>query len=308
MTTSVGISLYPEDGDDADDAPAQRRHRPLPREGARPEQLPALHAGPQRGDPRAARPRVRPPARGRERRVRPPLPAGGRSSRPGRSSARRRSCAGSTRSAASSRPTPSSRSRRTRASSSRWASGSSARPAAGGPVPVRRPAGAWFVAVNLSARQFQRGSLVRTVEEALAGSGLAAGPARARDHGERRDGRHPGDDRDAPAAARDRRPRRPRRLRHGPLVARLPQEPSPRRDQDRPDVRRRDPREPARTRRSSWRSSRWRAASPCASSPRASRRRSSSPSSGERLPAGPGLPLRTARARRRGGRPTGNTR
>ncbi len=34
--------------------------------------------------------------------------------------------------------------------------------------------GAWFVAVNLSARQFQRGSIVRTVEEALASSGLPA--------------------------------------------------------------------------------------------------------------------------------------
>jgi len=35
-------------------------------------------------------------------------------------------------------------------------------------------AGDWFVAVNLSARQFQRGSLVRTVEAALASSGLSA--------------------------------------------------------------------------------------------------------------------------------------
>ncbi|HEX2798773.1 MAG TPA: EAL domain-containing protein, partial [Thermoanaerobaculia bacterium] len=35
-------------------------------------------------------------------------------------------------------------------------------------------AGAWFVAVNLSARQFQRGSLVRTVEAALAATGLPA--------------------------------------------------------------------------------------------------------------------------------------
>ncbi|MFI5197573.1 MAG: EAL domain-containing protein [Thermoanaerobaculia bacterium] len=34
--------------------------------------------------------------------------------------------------------------------------------------------GAWFVAVNLSARQFQRGSLVTTVEAALAASGLPA--------------------------------------------------------------------------------------------------------------------------------------
>ena len=33
---------------------------------------------------------------------------------------------------------------------------------------------AWFVAVNLSARQFQRGNLVRTVEQALAASGLPA--------------------------------------------------------------------------------------------------------------------------------------
>ncbi len=36
------------------------------------------------------------------------------------------------------------------------------------------PAGAWFVAVNLSARQFQRGSLVKTVEAALEASGLPA--------------------------------------------------------------------------------------------------------------------------------------
>jgi diguanylate cyclase (GGDEF)-like protein/PAS domain S-box-containing protein len=36
------------------------------------------------------------------------------------------------------------------------------------------PAGAWFVAVNLSARQFRRGNLVRTVEAALGASGLAA--------------------------------------------------------------------------------------------------------------------------------------
>jgi diguanylate cyclase (GGDEF)-like protein/PAS domain S-box-containing protein len=35
-------------------------------------------------------------------------------------------------------------------------------------------AGAWFVAVNLSARQFQRGSLVKTVQAALEASGLPA--------------------------------------------------------------------------------------------------------------------------------------
>jgi len=34
--------------------------------------------------------------------------------------------------------------------------------------------GAWFVAVNLSARQFRRGSLVKTVEAALEASGLPA--------------------------------------------------------------------------------------------------------------------------------------
>ncbi len=37
------------------------------------------------------------------------------------------------------------------------------------------PEGAWFVAVNLSARQFHRGGLVKTVEAALASSGLAPG-------------------------------------------------------------------------------------------------------------------------------------
>jgi diguanylate cyclase (GGDEF)-like protein/PAS domain S-box-containing protein len=36
------------------------------------------------------------------------------------------------------------------------------------------PAGRWFVAVNLSARQFRRGALVRTVEAALEASGLPA--------------------------------------------------------------------------------------------------------------------------------------
>ena len=42
---------------------------------------------------------------------------------------------------------------------------------------ARFPSGggaAWFVAVNVSARQFQRGSLVRTIETALEASGLAA--------------------------------------------------------------------------------------------------------------------------------------
>ncbi len=134
-------------------APAQRGHRALPREGAGPQQLPALHAGAQRGDPRAPRAGVGPQARGRQPRVRPVLPARGRAPVADDRRAPRRSCAGSTRRAASSRPTPSSRSPRRRASSSRWASGSSRRPARR--RPASRPRGG---AAGSSPSTSRRGS------------------------------------------------------------------------------------------------------------------------------------------------------
>ena len=75
-----------------------------------------------------------------------------------------------------------------------------------------------------------------TSQSILAETGLDPRP-RARDHRERRDGpvrgRHP----DAPPAARPGRPARPRRLRDRLLVARLPEAPAARHDQDRPVVR-----------------------------------------------------------------------
>ena len=119
-------------------APAQRRHRPVPREGARPEQLPALHARPQRGDARAARARVRPEARGRQRRVRPLLPAGGHPPLPGD---RRRGGARAL-AAPAARPPPSRLLHPARGGHAPHRPDGRVDPArslhAGGPVPVRR--------------------------------------------------------------------------------------------------------------------------------------------------------------------------
>ena len=45
VTASGGISLYPEDGEESRGAAEVRRHRDVPRQGARPRQLPAVLAG-----------------------------------------------------------------------------------------------------------------------------------------------------------------------------------------------------------------------------------------------------------------------
>ena len=165
---------------------------------------------------------------------------------------------------------------------------------AGGPFPVRAR-GPWFVAVNLSARQFHRGSLVKTVE---ARSGPRASPRTGSSSRSRRASRWATSRRRSrrSGGCADGRPRRPRRLRHGPLVSRLSQEPPARRDQDRPHVRRRDPRD--RRGRVPRHGDPRDGARPLAARHRRGRRDGGAARvpHGERLPAGAGLSLRTARA------------
>ncbi len=173
MTTSVGISLYPEDGADAD---ALLRNADI-----------ALYRAKERGRNNF---QFCTPALNEAVRERLALESGLRRAvdngefvlyfqpevilPPGRSSARRLSCAGSTRSAASSRPTPFiplAEDTRLIVPMGEWILREACTQAARFPSGA---AGAWFVAVNLSARQFQRGSLVKTVQAALEASGLPA--------------------------------------------------------------------------------------------------------------------------------------
>ena len=139
------------------DAAQERRRGDVPRQGARPQQLPVLHLGDERARERA--PRARDALRRALERQRAPaaLPAAASTCAPARSSAPRRWCAGSIRSGAWCARRASSRSPRRPASSCRSASGCCARPAARrapGTTPASQPG---VVSVNLSARQFRAG-------------------------------------------------------------------------------------------------------------------------------------------------------
>ena len=126
---SIGIALYPADGETRGNADAQRRHGDVPRQGIGPRQLPVL----QRADVGAREPpaldRDEPAARARARRIRDALPAArdprDRAARRGRSAAAL-AAAGSAPGVA--RPS-SSRSPKTPDSSSRSANGCCSRPA-----------------------------------------------------------------------------------------------------------------------------------------------------------------------------------
>ena len=94
IDASIGIAIFPEHGADADDTHAPRRCRALPVQGSTRADVVCRRAGSLL--PRAARARDRPAScrrlAGGARRL---LPAAGRSARAARSSAPRRSCAGS---------------------------------------------------------------------------------------------------------------------------------------------------------------------------------------------------------------------
>ncbi len=65
IAASIGLASYPEDGTDGETAPAQRRRRHVPSQGARPQQLPALHPRADRAGRRAPVPAEGPATRPR---------------------------------------------------------------------------------------------------------------------------------------------------------------------------------------------------------------------------------------------------
>ncbi len=88
------------------------------------------------------------------------------------------------------------------------------------------------LAAAVSARR-----LVQCRRGRTGGKRARAALPRARDHREHGDAEHGADDHDAGAPARARRPRRPRRLRHRPLVTQLPPPLPDRSREDRPGIR-----------------------------------------------------------------------
>ena len=159
VSASVGIAVYPDDGDDAADAAAQRRRRDVPRQGAGRDRLPRSTPPSTTATARERLELERRPAHAAIERgelvlhYQPKVDLADAVA----SAASRRSCAGSTRRAACSRPTRSSRSPRSAASCA--------------PL-TRRGRSTWrcaqqrawredghrrcSVAVNLSARNLQR--------------------------------------------------------------------------------------------------------------------------------------------------------
>ena len=78
VTASLGISIYPDDGQDAADAAQERRYGDVPGEAAGQEQLPLLLASDERAPDRAALAGIEPAAGDRARRAAAALPAEGR--------------------------------------------------------------------------------------------------------------------------------------------------------------------------------------------------------------------------------------
>ena len=72
---SIGIAVYPDDGRDAETPDPQRRRRDVPRQGARPRQLPVLHRADEPGGLAPPAARERPAPRDRPRRAARALPA-----------------------------------------------------------------------------------------------------------------------------------------------------------------------------------------------------------------------------------------
>ena len=113
FTVSIGITLAAHDARHARVAAARRRRRDVPRQGARPRRATSCSTRRCARRPMRARAhRDRAAPRARPRRARGLLPAGDRPARPAGRSRPRRSCAGSTPSAAWSRRSSSSRSPR----------------------------------------------------------------------------------------------------------------------------------------------------------------------------------------------------
>ncbi len=123
VTSSIGISVYPDDSDDPEELLEARGRRDVPLEGARPQHVPVpgRRPGPASVAPAHARKRAAQRAEGRP--AAPALSADRARSATTPSSAPRRCCAGTTPSTAASRPRSSSRSPRSPASSTRWANG-----------------------------------------------------------------------------------------------------------------------------------------------------------------------------------------
>ena len=159
------------------------------------------------------------------------------------------------------------------------------------------------MSVNLSASQLADEQLPDLLVELLETHRRPGRAAAARAH---RVGPHAPGDRPAAADARapalHRRGPRPRRLRHRLLVARPPQQPAPRRGEDRPLVHRRDGGRRRRPRRRHRRHADGRAAGLRGRRRGHRDREPARPAARARLPARPGLPLRPARAGGRGDR------
>ena len=117
VTCSAGISLLPAGRARRRHAAEERRRRDVPRQGARPQQLPVLHLGDERARERAPGAGERAAPRARAPGAHAALPAEGEPEERRRSSARRRWCAGCTRSGAWCARRASSRSPRRPASS-----------------------------------------------------------------------------------------------------------------------------------------------------------------------------------------------
>ena len=244
VTASIGIALAAG----AVRQPPQRRpdprgrRRDVPREGARPR---TASSSSTKSCARSATTRLRlenelrrTPSRTTSSAA---LPADRLARRRPRSSASRRSSAGSTPSAACSRPTSSSPSPRRPARSSRsarWVLRDACRSAATGAPTAPSAGGLRLASTSRCAR-----SATPTAADSRARrsprAGLAPGSPAPRDHRERADGGHRPRPRDAAQAESARRAARARRLRHRLLVARLPPALPDRHAQDRPQLRRR---------------------------------------------------------------------
>ena len=170
VSTSMGVCLYPGDGDDAEGLFEERRHGHVPRQGAGPRPRRALRAGDGRRRARAAGARERAPARRREGRA--PSISRSSESRTADHAGWKRCCGGATLCSGCCIRPNSSAWPRPQVRSCRWASGrcEACRRCSSGAI----AATALRVAINLSVRQLQQPDFVDVVRIVLDETGLPA--------------------------------------------------------------------------------------------------------------------------------------